>query len=135
MDPRIPNGKEVINRIKNREGFRPFGASVLSEHKSDYFDLDYETPYMLHVTQVKSDTLQAITHVDSTCRVQTVKNENPNFRLLLEEFYKLTGCPILLNTSLNLAGKPIAAFPDNAQELFENSSLDCVVIGNSLYQK
>lgn len=135
MDPRIPNGKEIINRIKNREGFRPFGASVLSEYKSDYFDLDYETPYMLHVTQVKSNALQAITHVDGTCRVQTVKDENPNFRLLLEEFYKLTDCPVLLNTSLNLAGKPIAAFPDNARELFKNSTLDCVVIGNVLYQK
>jgi carbamoyltransferase len=135
MDPRIPNGKSLINRIKHREGFRPFGASVLDEYKSNYFDLDHNDPYMLYVAQVKDSSLQAITHIDGTCRVQTVKDENPKFRLLLEEFYKLTGCPILLNTSLNLAGKPIAGFPANAQELFENSALDCLVIGDTITQK
>jgi carbamoyltransferase len=135
MDPRITNGKELINRIKNREGFRPFGASVLTEFKEHYFKIGYENPYMLYVADVVSPNLQAITHIDGTCRVQTVGDDNPTFKLLLEEFYNLTGCPVLLNTSLNLAGKPIAGYPENAQELFENSSLDCLVIGNTITQK
>jgi carbamoyltransferase len=135
MDPRISNGKEIINRIKNRENYRPFGASVLVEYAKDYFDMEWEDEYMLFTTKVKSDILPSITHVDGTCRVQTVGNKNPIFRKLLEEFYKLTGCPVLLNTSLNLAGKPIAGYPENAIELLKSSSLDCAVIGNHIYLK
>jgi carbamoyltransferase len=135
MDPRMSNGKEIINRIKNRENYRPFGASVLVEYAKDYFDMEWEDEYMLFTTKVKSDILPSITHVDGTCRVQTVGNKNPIFRKLLEEFYKLTGCPVLLNTSLNLAGKPIAGYPENAIELLKSSSLDCAVIGNHIYLK
>jgi carbamoyltransferase len=135
MDPRIPNGKEIINRIKNRENYRPFGASVLVEYVKDYFDMEWEDEYMLFTCRLKSDILPSITHIDGTCRVQTVGDKNPIFRKLLEEFYKLTGCPVLLNTSLNLAGKPIAGYPENAIELLRTTSLDCAVVGNHIYLK
>jgi len=135
MDPRIPNGKEIINRIKNRENYRPFGASVLVEYAKDYFDMEWEDEYMLFTCRLKSDILPSITHIDGTCRVQTVGDKNPIFRKLLEEFYKLTGCPVLLNTSLNLAGKPIAGHPETVVELLKTTSLDCAVIGNHIYLK
>lgn len=135
MDPRVQNGKKKINQIKNREFYRPFGAVVLSEHKKEYFDLDFENPHMLYVGKTKKSGLDCITHVDGTCRVQTLGDENKNFRALLEKFYQLTGCPVLLNTSLNLAEKPIAGYPENAIELLKNSSLDVLVIGNKIYNK
>jgi carbamoyltransferase len=135
MNPTINNGKLKINNIKRREQYRPFGASVLNEYKKDYFYLDYENPYMLFTSKVKNNNMNCITHVDGTCRIQTVSNDGSPFRLLLEEFYKITGFPVLLNTSLNLAGKPIAAYIDNAKELFSNSELDCLVIGDELYEK
>jgi carbamoyltransferase len=135
MDARIPNGKEIINRIKNRENYRPFGASVLKEYQNDYFDMEWDDEYMLFTTQVKSDILPSITHIDGTCRVQTVGDKNPIFRKLLEEFYKLTGCPVLLNTSLNIAGKPISGYPETSIELLKTTSLDCAVIGNHIYLK
>jgi carbamoyltransferase len=135
MDPRISNGKEIINKIKNRENYRPFGASVLKEHQHKYFDMEWDDEYMLFTSQVKTDILPSITHIDGTCRVQTVGNKNPIFRKLLEEFNKITGCPLLLNTSLNIAGKPIAGYPETAVELLKNTSLDCAVVGNHIYLK
>ena len=87
---------------------------------------------MLLVTSVKSDELRAVTHIDNTCRVQSVDmNTNPIFYALLTEFYKLTGCPVLLNTSLNVAGRPLAASDKDAEELFMFSNLDCLVVGNT----
>ena len=136
MNPTISNGKEKINKIKKREQYRPFGASILEEFKEEYFNFEYNNPYMLYVSKLKEKySMECITHVDGTCRVQTVPSNDTSFRLLLEEFYKLTGCPVLLNTSLNLAGKPIAGYIDNAKELYYNSNLDCLVVGNSLYEK
>jgi len=135
MDPRIPEGKKIINNIKKREKYRPFGAVVLDKYKEDHFELSYENPYMLYVAKVKNPALSCITHIDGTCRIQTVKDSETNLALLLEEFYKITGCPVLLNTSLNLAGKPIAGYIDNARELFENSELDVLVVGDCLTQK
>ena len=135
MNPMIPEAKTIVNKIKRREEYRPFGAVVLDEHKSKYFDLDFENPHMLYVANVKDANLASITHIDNTCRIQTLTNENKSLRKLLEKFHEITGCPVLLNTSLNLAGKPIAAFKDNALELFNTSSLDCLVIGNRLYKK
>ncbi len=135
MDPRIPNGKEVINKIKNRENYRPFGASVLEEHARNYFDIDWKDPYMLYVCRVKQNNMPAITHIDGTCRIQTVGDNNVHFRKLLKKFHEITGCPVLLNTSLNIAGKPIAGYPDNALELLANSSLDYAIIGNGIHKK
>ena len=136
MDPRIKNGKYIINKVKNRESFRPFGASVLSEYGKEYFDLDFENPYMLYIGKTQKDNLQSITHVDGTCRAQTVnKNFDLHFRLLLEYFYDMTGCPVLLNTSLNEAGKPIAGWIRNAMNEFQTKAIDVLVVGNTIYEK
>lgn len=131
MDPRITNGKDIINKVKNREYFRPFGASVLAEYAKEYFDMDFENPYMLYVGKTKKPGLESITHVDGTCRVQTV--QTGVFRLLLERFFDISGCPVLLNTSLNVSGNPIAGnFADALQE-FNNTSIDVLIIGDNIY--
>lgn len=135
MDPRIPNGKAHINEIKRRENYRPFGASVLKEHAKDWFYIDGDDPYMLFTAQVKSDKLQSITHVDRTCRVQTVEDRNPVFKKLLEEFYNLTGCPVLLNTSLNLAGQALAGYPETALQILTSTKLDYLFVGNQYFNK
>jgi carbamoyltransferase len=136
MDPRIKNGKILINKIKNRENYRPFGASVLQEHVSDYFDIPLDQDeYMLYTAKLKGVGLDAITHVDGTCRIQTVTDNNLIFKKLLQEFYKITGCPILLNTSLNLAGYPLAGYPEIALDLFYKTSLDAVFIGDQWMSK
>jgi carbamoyltransferase len=135
MDPRLIDGKEKINKIKKREQFRPFGASILTERYTDFFESGFADPYMLYVSKIKHENFPAITHIDGTCRVQTVDNNNAVFFTLLKEFNNLTGCPILLNTSLNVAGKPLAGYPENAKDLFFNSVLDCLFIGNKFYEK
>lgn len=135
FNPMIENGKDIVNRIKRREGYRPFGASVLSEYKDLYFKDLPDNPYMLYVGEVYAkDKLQSITHVDGTCRAQTVSTDG-HFKNLLKEFFNITGCPILLNTSLNLAGKPIACTPDNALEVFKSTDIDCLVIGNDVFSR
>lgn len=135
MDPRIANGKDIINLVKNRENYRPFGASVLKEYQQEYFDIAWDDDYMLYTTNVKVNTLPAVTHVDGTCRIHTVADKNPVFRKLLQEFYNITGCPVILNTSMNLAGKPLAAYPEVAKELFDRTLLDAVFIGDKVYRK
>jgi len=87
---------------------------------------------MLYVSQVTDNSLSAITHIDGTCRLQIVTDRNPVFKKLLEEFYKLTDCPVLLNTSLNIAGKPIVGNITDTQTLFKNSKLDAIIIGNTI---
>jgi len=134
MDPRIKNGKKIINKIKQRENYRPFGASVLKEYVNDYFELSHDDDFMLYTTKVKTNKLEAITNIDNTCRVQTV-NDNSIIKKILEEFFKITGCAVLLNTSLNIAGKPLVAHPESAFQIFNTSSLDCLAIGNSVYLK
>jgi carbamoyltransferase len=133
MDPRIVNGKDKINSVKKREFYRPFGASVLSHLKHECFIDLCDNPYMLYVAQVKSNMFPSITHVDGTCRAQTV--DNTPFAKLLTKFYELTKCPVLLNTSLNIAGKPIAGFREDALTLFKTSNIDALVIGNHVYIK
>ena len=135
MDPRISDGKIKINAVKRRENYRPFGASILLEHKDKYFDMPFENEYMLYVGECNTKEFPAITHVDGTSRVQTVGKINNPFRNLLEEFYMLTGCPVLLNTSLNLAGKPIAGSISEAHQLYNESNIDVLVVGNNIYSK
>jgi carbamoyltransferase len=108
----------------------------LQEYGKEYFDLDFENPYMLYLGTTQKDNLQAITHVDGTCRAQTV-NESFDyaFRKLLEVFHELSGCPLLLNTSLNEAGKPIAGWIENAMNLFKSTDIDVLVVGNTIYKK
>ena len=99
-----------MNEIKNRQKFRPFAPAVLEEHAHKIFDMPVQkSQYMQFVAPCKEpDKYPAICHIDNTSRVQTVsKDDNPNFYNLINEFYKKTGCPMLLNTSLNIKGMPI----------------------------
>lgn len=136
MNPEIDNAKQVINRIKNREQYRPFGASILEEHASKYFKGSFRSSHMLYIFETKKrKILDAITHTDDTCRIQTVGNENSTYRTLLEKFYERTGCPVLLNTSLNVSGNGIAGTQQEAFDLFHSTPIDVLVIGDSVYIK
>lgn len=133
MDPRLPQGKALLNRVKRREPYRPFGASVLRRHHDAHFD-GAQDAFMLQSCRLRAPgAFPAITHVDQSCRVQAVDGTaNAVFAGLLEAFHARTGCPVLANTSLNLAGKPIAAHPDHARQLFAESEIDAVVIGDEV---
>ena len=137
MNPSIQNGKHLINsKVKQREWFRPFGASVLEEHTHNYFKCNYKSEYMLYVTDVlDKNKFNSITHVDGTCRIQTVGTKLDVYKRLLDCFYKLTGIPLLLNTSMNINGRPIASRYIDALELFTKSNLDVLVIGDEIYKK
>lgn len=138
MDPSVRGGKDVINKkVKKRESYRPFGASVLLEHSAKHFDCDFDSPYMLYVVDCLSNDFPSIMHVDNTCRIQTVSQE-PQYETyyeLINSFYRKTGVPLLLNTSLNVDGKPIAAYPSDATTLFDQSELDVVIIGDDIKVK
>lgn len=135
LDPRLENGKNIINEIKRRESYRPFGATVLYEFKDEYFDIE-EDPYMLFVANIKNPSyLKSIAHIDNSCRVQTLKNENSIFRSLLERFHEITGCPILLNTSMNIAGKPLVGTIKDAETFFQTTNLKYLVVGNEILKK
>jgi carbamoyltransferase len=138
MDPSIRDGKDIINKkVKKRESYRPFGASVLLEHTSKHFDCDFDSPYMLYVVDCLSNDFPSIMHVDKTCRIQTVSQEPQyeTYHTLIDSFYRKTGIPLLLNTSLNVDGKPIAAYPDDATTLFDQSELDVVIVGDDIMVK
>ena len=134
IDPRLPDARARIDRIKNREPYRPYGASVLAERFGAHFS-GVADPFMLYACRVTDPSLAAVTHRDGSSRVQTVDGRNPVFRALLERFDALTGCPVLLNTSLNVAGKPLAARPEDAAQLFFDSPIDAVFVGDDLYRK
>jgi carbamoyltransferase len=129
-DPRDPNGKDHVNVVKQREWFRPFAGSVLKEEAKNWFDLKHlnESKFMMFAVDVlknKQSLIPAITHVDGTCRVQTVSEEdNKNFYYLIKEFYKITGVPILFNTSFNLAGNTIVETLDDALWTLKNSKIN-----------
>jgi carbamoyltransferase len=108
-DPRDPDIKDKVNRIKQRELFRPFAPVVMAEHASEWFDMNYESPYMQYTPRcLKPDIIPSVVHVDGTSRVQTVtKEQHPGLYAVLEKFYKETGVPVLLNTSLNVKGQPL----------------------------
>jgi carbamoyltransferase len=116
-DPRGTDIKDRVNSIKQRQKFRPFAPAILAEHAQDYFDGPVG-PYMQFTARCKRpDLYPAVVHADGTSRVQTVsKTDNPGFRRLLEEWYKQTGCPMLLNTSLNIKGRPMVNNEFDAQE-------------------
>ncbi|MEM7104793.1 MAG: carbamoyltransferase [Bacteroidota bacterium] len=137
-NPRDPEMRDRINKmVKKREAFRPFAPSVLEEHASDHFKLDHPSPFMLETCQVISPLqLPAITHVDGSARPQTVGGyANPKFRKLLETYYELTGCPILLNTSFNVRGEPIVCTPVDGLICMIEANLDALVIGDFLIEK
>ena len=129
FDPRNPAAKDIINRIKKREEFRPFAGTVLAEYADEYFDMRglKESPFMMYAVDVLSDKIPGITHVDNTCRIQTVtKKQNPHYYGLINSFHKKTGVPILFNTSFNLAGECIVETPEDAIRVLNNSDIDYV---------
>jgi carbamoyltransferase len=144
-DPRSKEMKDIVNvKIKFREPFRPFAPSILVDRAGEYFDLDepekhYPARFMLYVTNVreeKRDILPAITHVDGTGRLQTVrKDTNPRYYKLIETFGDATGVPVLLNTSFNLKGEPVVNTPAEAFSSFSASGMDLLVLGNYLVTK
>ena len=152
-DPRSEKMQKELNlKIKFRESFRPFAPSVLREDIKDWFELDYDSPYMLLVSEVKKEkqvqmsvkdenlfgieklnvkrsSIPAITHVDYSARIQTVHKEtNPKYYDLLKEFKKITNCPVLVNTSFNVRGEPIVCSIEDAFNCFMGTNLDILVI-------
>jgi carbamoyltransferase len=146
-------------KIKFRESFRPFAPSVLRERVADYFELDCDSPYMLLVAPVREglrraptpeqeslfgveklnvprSTIPAVTHVDYSARVQTVRREeHPAYYDLLAAFERLTGCAVLVNTSFNVRGEPIVCTPAQAYACFMRTEMDCLVLGDFVLLK
>ncbi|GAA0911571.1 carbamoyltransferase family protein [Streptomyces thermoalcalitolerans] len=123
--------------VKFREWFRPYAPIIRAERSKEFFDLGQPSPYMLIVTEVtRPDAIPAATHVDGTARHQTLEeHQNPAVYRLLGEFERLTGCPVLLNTSFNVAGQPIVETPEEAVEAFAAMNLDHLVVGDALVSK
>jgi carbamoyltransferase len=159
-DARSPTMQSVLNlKVKYRESFRPFAPSVLREHLPDWFELDSDSPYMLLVADVvehrrktmtpaqqalfgimklnvpRSD-IPAVTHVDYSARIQTVHKEtNPKYYNLISDFYTITGCPVIVNTSFNVRGEPIVGTPEDAFRCFMGTELDLLAVGNCFLRK
>ena len=159
-DPRSEDMQKILNlKIKFRESFRPFAPSVLYEHVNDWFDINIKSPYMLLVADIKENlrielnerqkklfgidllnikrsNIPAVTHVDFSARIQTVHSDtNPRYFKLINEFYNITKCPILINTSFNVRGEPIVNTPQDAYNCFMGTNLDVLVIENYLLIK
>ena len=159
-DPRSEKMQKELNlKIKFRESFRPFAPSVLREDVKEWFELNYDSPYMLLVSDVKKEkqitmsekdnklfgidklnikrsSIPAITHVDYSARIQTVHKEtNPKYYDLINEFKKITNCPVLVNTSFNVRGEPIVCSVEDAFNCFMGTNLDVLVIENFILFK
>ncbi len=159
-DPRSENMQKELNlKIKFRESFRPFAPSVLKEDVGDWFEENYDSPYMLLVSNIKKEKqismsveddklfgieklnikrslIPAVTHVDYSARIQTVHKEtNPKFYNLLKQFKKITGCPVLVNTSFNVRGEPIVCSVEDAFNCFMGTNLDILVVENFILLK
>ena len=159
-DPRSPSMQRTLNlRVKYRESFRPFAPSILREDLADWFDMNTDSPYMLFVADVQKNRrremtpeenalfgidklnvprsdIPAVTHVDYSARIQTVHSEtNPRYHNLLSAFKKLTGCPVLVNTSFNIRGEPIVGTPEDAFRCFMGSDIEVLVVGDCFLQK
>jgi carbamoyltransferase len=138
-DPRDPKMRDTLNlKIKFREGFRPFAPSALAEKAHEWFELDCESPYMLLVAPVREGkrVIPSVTHVDHSARVQTVtREESPLFYDLIAEFEKITGVPVVINTSFNVRGEPIVCTPHDAYLCFMRTDMDELVLGPYLLDK
>jgi len=159
-DPRSSDIQSVMNlKIKYRESFRPFAPAIKADKVSDWFEQDSASPYMLFVAPVakvkltapeageenptglqrlylRRSEIPAVTHVDCSARVQTVhEHTNPRFYHLLDEFERLTACPLLVNTSFNVRGEPIVNTPEDAYRCFMRTEMDYLVMGNYLLAK
>jgi carbamoyltransferase len=132
-DPRRPENLEKLNDIKGREQFRPVAPMVLAERAAEIFDGPLPSPYMLfthHVRPQWRDRIPAVVHVDGTARIQTIdRHEEPLVARMLERFEALTGVPVVVNTSLNTAGRPMVDTPRDALECFGSSPVDALAIG------
>lgn len=159
-DARNPKMQATMNlKIKYRESFRPFAPSVLRENVSDWFEMDYDSPYMLLVAPVKREKqipmsdeqkkmfgleklnilrseIPAVTHIDYSARVQTVHKEtNPKYYELISKFAQKTGCPVIVNTSFNVRGEPIVCSPKDSYNCFLKTEMDILVINNFVLYK
>jgi len=132
-DPRRADIKELLNaKIKRRESFRPFAPSVLREAVADWFERDVDTPFMLEVVSIHPERrakIPAVTHVDGTGRLQTVTRANPRFHALIAAFAKLSGVPMVLNTSFN-ENEPVVCRPAEALDCFLRTKMDVLVLGD-----
>ncbi len=137
-DPRRKEMKDIMNsRVKFREWFRPFAPVILNEHKEEWFQMDFESPFMLYTVPCKKpQEIPSAVHIDNTSRVQTLRREDNNkFYDLINSFYQITGVPVVMNTSLNVKGEPIVETPEEVMELFENSDVDILVLNDKMYLK
>ena len=159
-DARSPEMQSVMNlKIKFRESFRPFAPAVLREHVADWFELDADSPYMLLVADVAQphrvppppgaealwgieklnvprSTIPAVTHVDYSARIQTVRREtNPLYYDIIGAFYDRTGCPVIVNTSFNVRGEPIVCTPEDAYRCFMRTEMDVLVMESFVVTK
>lgn len=159
-DARSANMQSVMNlKIKFRESFRPFAPVVLEEMASEYFEIDRPSPYMLLVADVQKNkrmaaagdspnlfgieklklarsVIPAVTHIDYSARIQTInRKDNPIYYDLVKEFYKKTGCPVLVNTSFNVRGEPIVCTFNEAYVCFMRTNIDYLVLGNFILNK
>lgn len=131
------NWQRVNLKIKFRESFRPFAPTVLEEYADEYFDLRGKiSPYMLLVARVKKNDIPAVRHVDGSARIQTVnRSQNQRYYDLVHEFYTLTKCPVVINTSFNVRGEPIVCTPRDAFNSFLNTDMDYLVMQNYVISK
>jgi len=129
FDPRIPNGKDIVNKIKKRESFRPFACTIMHEHVNEYFDMAglEESPFMMYAVQALEGVdkiIPSVIHKDNTCRVQTLKEyQNKHYYELIKTFKEKTNIPILFNTSFNLAGETIVDTVEDAIDTLRRSEL------------
>ena len=145
-------------KIKYRESFRPFAPSVLKEKADEWFEIDCESPYMLHVApvlekrripmtedqkklfgidklKIPRSEIPAVTHVDYSARVQTVGPENGLYYEVIKAFDEKTGCPVIVNTSFNVRGEPIVCTPEDAYRCFMRTEMDALVLENFVLHK
>ncbi|HMG74748.1 MAG TPA: carbamoyltransferase [Pyrinomonadaceae bacterium] len=159
-DARSPAMQSVMNlKIKYRESFRPFAPSVLREHAAEWFELDYDSPYMMLVADVapgrrrqmsgeeeklwgidklnvSRSEIPAVTHVDYSARIQTVRKEtNPLYWEIIEAFRQKTGCPVIVNTSFNVRGEPIVCAPEDSYRCFMRTEMDFLVLETCVLEK
>ena len=130
FDPTVKDGKDIVNGVKHREWFRPFACSIKKEHVHEWFDLKGrdETPHMMYAVECLEgveEKIPSVIHVDGTCRIQTVTEEqNEHYYKLINAFHKITDVPILFNTSFNLGGEPLVETIHDALETLDNSEIE-----------
>lgn len=139
-DPRRPDMKDELNRrVKKREPFRPYAPAVLENRAGEFFDYSAPSPFMLligHVRPEKKDLIPAVVHVDGTARVQSVNEaDNKTLHDLIQAFERLTGVPMILNTSFNVSGEPIVETPEDAVKTFLGTDMDLMVMGDCLVSR